>query len=671
MSKAMKLAALALVVAAGCGDIADAGPSVTVDVAALNLVGVGDVVWDIEVRNGATTPEVVWQRRLSSSRYGDGAGSASYVGTCDADANDNTVRVWVVGVYAGAVTDAGVFSEGAASGVGAVTGVPLEFQSPTATAPLERTVTCRQDADVAVQFDVTLMRPAQQGFFDVAVSFNDVFCSAKFDCCEDANNDGCGAGEDIALLFTPGRIRGRTMVLGFACTAGTAPGDATTLYMDALALDCTSPGDGFDADFTIDLDGAVAGNQCVAGDVSGCDVVHELGAVVADDYLFQVAVYRGAEALTNDGASAHKTYWNVALGVTASVGACELRTRATADNPDDAFDGMSDGVVSAGAVYPYVSWAVPLGACASEELTFGGSGPVRTQYTAASPTAPDSFDYGFAPGLPPAPVCADGCVNGTCTAPDTCTCTPGYEGPTCAVNHDDCAPDPCLNGGTCSDGVDSFSCACAAGYEGPTCAVNHDDCAPDPCLHGGTCSDGVDSFSCACTAGYTGAVCEIPLSDPVKLSLSGGNFDRATTYTAPNGTTVTSSAATYVNSSYYYLAYLFNGTYGTAANNYWLTSSGGGVTLTFTFNQPYTFDYVRVYPTAISDRKSNYTLDAWNGATWVNITGGLVVTTSDPVGTYRDHAHAALTNVTRLRFTLTREQNWGVTLNEVEFYWRP
>jgi hypothetical protein len=66
-------------------DGALSGPTVGVNVAALNLQGVGDVVWDVEVVNGADPAQVVWQRRLASSGYGDGAGSASYVGPCDAD----------------------------------------------------------------------------------------------------------------------------------------------------------------------------------------------------------------------------------------------------------------------------------------------------------------------------------------------------------------------------------------------------------------------------------------------------------------------------------------------------------------------------------------------------------------------------------------------------------
>ncbi len=39
------------------------------------------------------------------------------------------------------------------------------------------------------------------------------------------------------------------------------------------------------------------------------------------------------------------------------------------------------------------------------------------------------------------------------------------------TNIDDCASQPCQNGGTCTDGVDAYTCACAAGYEGTNCEV--------------------------------------------------------------------------------------------------------------------------------------------------------------------------------------------------------
>jgi Notch-like protein len=36
-----------------------------------------------------------------------------------------------------------------------------------------------------------------------------------------------------------------------------------------------------------------------------------------------------------------------------------------------------------------------------------------------------------------------------------------------------------------------------------------DDCSPDPCQYGATCSDDVDSYTCTCAAGYTGTNCDI------------------------------------------------------------------------------------------------------------------------------------------------------------------
>ena len=35
---------------------------------------------------------------------------------------------------------------------------------------------------------------------------------------------------------------------------------------------------------------------------------------------------------------------------------------------------------------------------------------------------------------------------------------------------DECASEPCLNGGTCTDGVIGFTCKCVLGYNGWNCA---------------------------------------------------------------------------------------------------------------------------------------------------------------------------------------------------------
>jgi hypothetical protein len=72
----------------------------------------------------------------------------------------------------------------------------------------------------------------------------------------------------------------------------------------------------------------------------------------------------------------------------------------------------------------------------------------------------------------------------------------------------ECASNPCRNGGTCQDNVNSWTCTCPAGYSGDYCTTNINECASSPCRNGGTCVDAVASFSCTCRPGYTGRFCE-------------------------------------------------------------------------------------------------------------------------------------------------------------------
>ena len=39
-------------------------------------------------------------------------------------------------------------------------------------------------------------------------------------------------------------------------------------------------------------------------------------------------------------------------------------------------------------------------------------------------------------------------------------------------------------------------------------AVNIDECAPEPCQNGGVCVDGIAAYTCNCVAGYVGENCE-------------------------------------------------------------------------------------------------------------------------------------------------------------------
>ena len=74
-----------------------------------------------------------------------------------------------------------------------------------------------------------------------------------------------------------------------------------------------------------------------------------------------------------------------------------------------------------------------------------------------------------------------------------------------------CDSEPCWNDGICvlnSTNTD-FYCNCKPGWEGPTCEVNVDDCVNDfKCLGGGKCLDDIDTYKCLCTEERKGPRCE-------------------------------------------------------------------------------------------------------------------------------------------------------------------
>lgn len=77
-------------------------------------------------------------------------------------------------------------------------------------------------------------------------------------------------------------------------------------------------------------------------------------------------------------------------------------------------------------------------------------------------------------------------------APGACVSEPcPPTGSMCNVNIDDCASGPCHHGGTCEDGVNSFTCRCAEGYHGPTCLSEVNECSSNPCVHG-ACRDSLN-----------------------------------------------------------------------------------------------------------------------------------------------------------------------------------
>ncbi|XP_076306369.1 protein jagged-1-like isoform X2 [Tachypleus tridentatus] len=104
-------------------------------------------------------------------------------------------------------------------------------------------------------------------------------------------------------------------------------------------------------------------------------------------------------------------------------------------------------------------------------------------------------------------------IHGKCisepTGSFTCVCDPGYTGKQCQDNINECASNPCQNGGTCVDKINSFQCICKEGWKGPICSRRHSHCAINPCVSGGTCTDLGDNFICRCPSGFEGRTCQI------------------------------------------------------------------------------------------------------------------------------------------------------------------
>ena len=87
-------------------------------------------------------------------------------------------------------------------------------------------------------------------------------------------------------------------------------------------------------------------------------------------------------------------------------------------------------------------------------------------------------------------------------------CRPGYTGPHCEQDINECASEPCLNGGQCLNQLNAYSCNCTdTGFTGEVCQSNINECLQSPCVYG-SCSDTEGSYECACQAGYCGTNCQ-------------------------------------------------------------------------------------------------------------------------------------------------------------------
>jgi hypothetical protein len=305
-------------------------------VRALTLEDVSDVVYKLTVKNAQPAPNnVVWTKSVGSAQYGDGVGAITFVGACDGQSNPHTIEVVIEEMRA---KDGELIP-------------PSEYVNPApASAPIVLERTCIAQEDVAVNLDLTIMRSANQGFFDIGVNFADIFCSAKLDC--------------VASLLHDAELEGRgpTAVMAFACTAGqTRDGvpETTWLHFTDVMLTC-------DDQAPLYFDPSLPGGQ------------H--GALGAGPTFFQTAIYRGDEQV----AGYDKCYWNLAFGLRAGPDKknCRIQAQATASHMSFGDTGSSP----ADTIWGYVDWNVPLTdasgviTCGKEPLNGVGS-KVATKYT--------------------------------------------------------------------------------------------------------------------------------------------------------------------------------------------------------------------------------------------------------------------------------------------------
>jgi hypothetical protein len=347
--KTKLLLALGAISTAGCA-AESTGPSapatsIEVKVVPLELTGITDATFSVTVQNG--NDEVVWScPDLTSSRFGNGLGDLSYVGPCDAQSNPHTVTLELV-------------SRSDAGGVLPET----DWRDPT---PVALEVDCVENADVPVTFNLVVMRRANQGFFDIAVTFEDVFCSAKFDCLERDFLHNPATGE-----------RDTTLVFAFACAAGV--GEETTMYLDDLVINC-------DDGTTYNIDPTVGpGNQ--GGQ---------------PPLLYQVGTYWGQEVF--EGQNIDKCYWNVAIGVDLTIPVpqdanCVLTATGTATGGT-----FVDNTSPDGSWWPIIEWTIPLtdgtGAliCGENPMDGVGSGVVTGYTDQIGETFDHMYDCGLEPG---------------------------------------------------------------------------------------------------------------------------------------------------------------------------------------------------------------------------------------------------------------------------------
>ncbi|XP_038578939.1 cubilin [Micropterus salmoides] len=81
-----------------------------------------------------------------------------------------------------------------------------------------------------------------------------------------------------------------------------------------------------------------------------------------------------------------------------------------------------------------------------------------------------------------------------------------------------CRNNPCQNGGTCLNLLNSYHCVCPNSWAGPNCAADVNECQVysgtfQACQNGGTCVNTLGSFTCTCSPEWSGSLCTLRYDD--------------------------------------------------------------------------------------------------------------------------------------------------------------
>jgi len=373
LTRATRAAGLAAIALAGCdsnSNTTPVGEQFKIAIAPITLAGIDDACYTISTyadvalnpvgwSPAAHASELVWTRTpVCASDFGIGTGGTvdiattaiAYTGVCDASLQFNSVVLSLDNLYEGGHA---AISQAGATGAGSALTVGTDYYNPCpASEPCILEAPCNPFQDSPVAFDLTVMRDGGKGFFDVSVQFEDIFCSAKFDCAYDN-------GDAISQVIGADGKKKATAVLGFACTAGTA--SASHLYMDDIKITCATGGI----------------NQTIDVSDSGGLFSAPMALPLTDPNVVFQAIRSFGQSSAVEGINEY--YWNVSLGfdLDAFTGAtdCFLDTRATATEGVFA-DGLVTGNTPDFASYPYVNWHIPLsttGAAETLRLSCGGN----------------------------------------------------------------------------------------------------------------------------------------------------------------------------------------------------------------------------------------------------------------------------------------------------------